>query len=184
MGDYKKAYRVGRVNEGGYVHRPDDKGLETYCGVSRKWHPDWEGWPIVDAEKERLKALDRKLERGDIIDDAQLEQMLEVFYKAEYWDKMNGDQIEEDSVATYIYDWCLTSGGARKAIQEELKLVADGVFGPKTLAAINAGGAGMLGKIKDARIRYYYALVQQDPANMANAKGWMNRAVGLYKSLK
>jgi lysozyme family protein len=177
MGDFKKAYSIGRVNEGGYVNRADDKGGETYCGVSRKWHPNWDGWEIVDAVKTQ-----RPLERGDIIEDAQLEQLLETFYRVQFWEQISGDQIEKDSVAAYIYDWCLTSGGARKAIQEELELVADGVFGPKTLAAINAGGAGMLTRIRDARIRYYYALVRQDPANMANAKGWMNRAVGLYKS--
>jgi lysozyme family protein len=178
MGNFQKAYAIGRVNEGGYVNRADDKGGETYCGVSRKWHPQWAGWGIVDAVK-----LQRQLKRGDIIPDVRLEQLLETFYRKEFWELICGDQIANDNVATYIYDWSLTSGGARKAIQKEIGVFADGDFGNDTLTAINAGGAAMLAKIRDARVKYYNALIQQDPANRVNASGWMNRALGLYQQL-
>ena len=38
--------------EGGYVDDPDDRGGETYKGISRKNHPAWEGWEIIDSMKE------------------------------------------------------------------------------------------------------------------------------------
>ena len=179
MGDFKKAYQVGRVNEGGYVNRADDAGGETYCGVSRVFHPDWAGWPIVDAYK-----ANHELKRGDVIADDQLEQLLEEFYRAEFWEKCAGDDITLDSVSTYIYDWSLTSGGAKKAIQEALQLKADGVFGPKTIAAINAKGVLMLSKVRDIRIQYYYELVKTNPKQVVNLKGWLNRATKLYEELK
>ncbi len=38
--------------EGYYANVTGDKGGETYMGVARKLHPDWEGWKYIDAYKE------------------------------------------------------------------------------------------------------------------------------------
>ncbi|HBF18469.1 MAG TPA: hypothetical protein DDW81_00145 [Cryomorphaceae bacterium] len=48
MADFEWAYRHTSNKEGGYVNDPSDYGRETYRGISRRWHPYWEGWKIVD----------------------------------------------------------------------------------------------------------------------------------------
>ena len=47
MAEFKKAYDKTMGHEGGYVHDPDDAGGETYKGISRRYHPGWEGWKVV-----------------------------------------------------------------------------------------------------------------------------------------
>ena len=44
MADFRLAYKKIEAAEGGYVNDPDDKGGETYKGISRKANPDWNGW--------------------------------------------------------------------------------------------------------------------------------------------
>ena len=39
-------------HEGYYANVEGDRGGETYMGVARNLHPDWEGWKYIDAYKE------------------------------------------------------------------------------------------------------------------------------------
>lgn len=39
-------------HEGYYANINGDRGGETYMGVARNLHPDWEGWEYIDAYKE------------------------------------------------------------------------------------------------------------------------------------
>jgi lysozyme family protein len=48
---FEEAFKVVVTDEGGYSNNPNDRGAETYRGISRKFHPDWRGWPIVDTAK-------------------------------------------------------------------------------------------------------------------------------------
>jgi lysozyme family protein len=52
---FKKAMKFTSKWEGGYVNHPDDPGSITYRGISRRFHPKWEGWKFVD-EKNFLEA--------------------------------------------------------------------------------------------------------------------------------
>ena len=38
-------------HEGGYVDDRDDRGGETYRGISRNNFPDWKGWKKIDGFK-------------------------------------------------------------------------------------------------------------------------------------
>ena len=179
MGNYSKAYPVGRKNEGGYVNDPDDKGAETYAGVSRKYYPDCGIWPIID----KIKA-ERDLHIGDLIDDPEIEKILFDFYRVEKWDKIKGDKIVDDSVATFLYDWSLTSGKAVRQLQRELAIEDDGIVGNGTLAAINAAGHGLLYRLYNARDAYYHYLVNKDPTQQKFLPDWLRRNNELYASLK
>lgn len=93
--------------------------------------------------------------------------------KKGYWDKCLADRIESQSVANIIVDWCYTSGQARKQIQKVLGVTADGIFGNKTLAAINSWPPYQLyNRIHMARIAYYRSLKDY----WRFGKGWENRA--------
>lgn len=180
MADYLIAYEVGRDNEGGYVNRKDDKGGETYCGIARNYWPKWRGWAIVDQHKAERGGT---IERGTIFGkDVVLEKMVKDFYYENFWKAIKGDDIDSQAVATYIYDWTLTSGGAKKKIQQALGLLADGYFGPVTVEAIN-NKADALKTIHDLRRAYYMGIVDKDQSQSVNLIGWLTRCTNLYKSL-
>lgn len=171
MANFKEAYDIGRVHEGGYSNHPKDKGGETYAGVARKYWPFWAGWKIIDAVKTK-----RRLRTGDKIQDKTLESLLKHFYEVNFWNKIKGDQIIDQKVANLFYDWVLTSGGAIKKVQESLHInPADGIFGQISVAKMNKaisliGGEAVFNKIKEARINYYKSLNQP-----TFIKGWLNR---------
>jgi lysozyme family protein len=75
--------------------------------------------------------------------------------------------------------------GARTAIKKVQKLLgvtADGIVGPKTLAAINGhSGDALFGQIKELRKKFYYGIVKQDPTQQIFLKGWLNRLEDLSR---
>ena len=71
--DLRKTYFPMLKREGFYNNDPDDMGGETYRGVARNYHPQWEGWAIVDARKQ---ALGRPLRRNERIPSAELDRMI------------------------------------------------------------------------------------------------------------
>ncbi|MDR1308836.1 MAG: hypothetical protein LBL95_02880 [Deltaproteobacteria bacterium] len=81
---FEDVYKKTEKFEGGYVNDPQDKGGETFRGISRKAHPDWEGWPLIDAAKELVgdtpRAIDRHFEN-----DQEMAAMVSRFYRVNYW---------------------------------------------------------------------------------------------------
>lgn len=169
MADFNRIYPFLRIWEGGYVDDPDDDGGETYCGVSRKAHPKWDGWPLVDSHK--------PLEEGVIIKNPALEVNLFSFYSKNYWQAVSGDSIISQGVANMACDWQVNSGDvSTKALQRIVGVFPDGVVGPKTIAAINAMPAALLlTKLRQYRIDFYHDLVRRKPKNQKYLKGWLNR---------
>jgi lysozyme family protein len=167
MADFDLAYELGRENEGGYSNDPSDKGGETYAGISRVYYPNCNIWPIVDQHK--------PLKRGAVIESTELDVRIKQFYRAEKWNKIHGDQILSKGVAAFLYDWTLTSGKAIKKTQELLGVTADGVFGPGTLAALNAAGDEFLQRLHECRGNYYRSLVEKDATQDRFLQGWLNR---------
>ena len=175
MALFEPAYRIGRRREGGYSNVSTDKGEETYCGVSSKYHPEFPGFAIINQIK-----LQRQIKQNEVIKDARLEAMLYAFYLENFWNKILGDKINSQSITSYIYDWSLTSGGALKQVQRLVGVEPDGIFGEATIAAINEKGGLLLPMLKDCRMRYYQHLVDNDSTQLANLKGWLNRAKEVY----
>ena len=44
-------------HEGYYANVSGDRGGETYMGVARNLHPNWEGWPVIDLYKSEVGAI-------------------------------------------------------------------------------------------------------------------------------
>ena len=143
MADFGKAYKVTMGHEGGYAKDADDLGGETYRGVSRKFNPGWAGWAKIDRAK-RQRGLPASLDR-----DATLQTDVAAFYKQHYWDRFQGDAIPSQAIAEELFDTGVNMGIARAVefLQRGLNvlnrneklysdLVADGMFGPKTLTAV------------------------------------------------
>jgi lysozyme family protein len=177
MASFDKAYQIVHGNEGGYANVPNDKGGETYCGISRVWHPTWGGWQMVDL----WKALHGTPRRGAYLEVPGLVEEVLGFYR-NTWDDLSGDQLRNQDVANQMYDFATGTGKAVQIMQNVLNgmgfaLKADNAFGPKTLAAINAADpATFYNRLKEARIAYYRYLVAQDASQAVHLAGWLARA--------
>lgn len=146
--------------EGGFVNDPLDKGGATNKGITIGTFRQFYG---KDATVEQLKH----------ITDAQ---WLHIF-KSGYWDRWRADQINNQSVANILVDWVWASGvHGIKIPQRVLGVVADGIVGPKTIAALNAQEpAAFFARIHDERIRFVEDIVRRNPTQARFLKGWKNR---------
>lgn len=133
-GAFAPAYAIVKVNEGGYVNDPVDKGGETYAGIARNIFGSWEGWSIIDAKKYRYanKVIPTNTKFSD------LDFLVTRFYQG-LWDKYRYGEITSQSIANLMFDFAVHSGAgnANKAIQRILNITADGVMGSGTIATIN-----------------------------------------------
>lgn len=146
--------------EGGYVDDPSDPGGATCKGVT------------LSAYRARYGSHRTKDDlRG--ISDGQWRAIM----KGDYWDKCKGDLIVNQSVAEIFVDWCINSGAAIiKKVQALVGAKADGIVGPKTIAAINAADQKKLhADIKSARREYFESVVRKRPSSKIYLKGWLNR---------
>src|SRR5574337_666905 len=151
MADFKQYFPKLISLEGGYSDDPDDKGGPTKYGVTIY---DWKKYGY-DVNK------DGKIDADDVkaitIEDA------ERIAKIEYWDVVQGDDINSQSVAEFIADWAYNSGvrTAVKRVQRLLGLTDDGILGPITLKSINSADPHVLfDRLKAAREAFFNALVK------------------------
>lgn len=111
--------------EGGFANDPDDSGGPTMKGVTiatykeycrRKGRPT----PTVDDLK--------RITNAEILDLANLL----------YWSKIQGDKINNQSIANLCFDCVWGSGtGYIKIIQKVLGVTPDGIFGAISLGTLN-----------------------------------------------
>lgn len=131
MAEFLIAYKRTHKNEGGYANIKADRGGETYAGISRVHWPGWAGWKIVDQHK--------PLRHNQYIADDNLSYQVRLFYKRNFWDKIQGDSINDQETANRLYDFGVTSGHSRtvKQIQNALGLKETGIIDKKLIEAIN-----------------------------------------------
>lgn len=160
MAEFKKYAPKLLQLEGGYTNHPDDLGGPTCKGVTLKTYQQYCG------KEKTVKDL-RNMSYG----------VWEEIMKDLYWDKCRADEIENQSVAEIVVDWCVNSGmvGLRK-VQELAGTKPDGISGPKTLAAINgADQQELFERIWKARQQFYVNIVKRNPSQKVFMNGWMNR---------
>ena len=100
----------------------------------------------------------------------------DLIFKEGYWDKWKADEIENQSIANLLVDWCWTSGiYGIKLPQRVLGVKDDGVVGSKTIDAINnyKDKKELFDKLWNRRKKHF-----QDIAKNGKEKflaGWLNR---------
>lgn len=153
-----------RVKARGYHCIAGDRGEHTMCGVTLKTFREWrkkQGKPVPTVND--LKAL-------------QYDEWLAIL-KQMFWDPCKADQINNQSIAQMLVDWRWVNGNqAVRDAQTVLSCVADGIVGPKTLAALNAPEPlSVFNRLKNARIRAYDKIVSRSPSQKKFHNGWLNR---------
>ena len=179
MTAFERALKFTLAWEGGHVSDPDDAGGETYCGISRVAHPDWEGWKYIDADevKELGMAQDVDALRGMVSD----------FYRAEYWDKMRCGNMP-GIVGIVVFDSGVNCGRktAVKWLQNVVRVPADGIVGNVTLSALNGTVLShevICADILDMRDERYDNIVMRNPVQVKFLRGWKNRTAALRKEV-
>lgn len=174
MAEFIKAFRKTIDKEGGYVNDPDDPGGETYRGLSRKNWGKWEGWVIIDLMK-RQPNFPASL---DV--DSELQELVNDFYRINFWDKIQGDDIESQEVAESIFDFGVNAGVSTSVLLAQMIVGAksDGVIGKNTLNALNGFNADyFLALFKIAKIARYASIVKKRPTSKKYFYGWVLRAL-------
>lgn len=137
-------------SEGGYSNRnpKDDPGGETKWGISKRAYP-------------KLDIKNLTVEHASQI------------YIRDYLTPFINAKLS-DSTVFQMLDFAVNSGvvGATKVLQKELKLVSDGVLGPKSIAKILATSeSDLVMLVTAARLDFMAGLKNWD----ANSKGWAHR---------
>lgn len=165
MADYKVIVPFILKWEGGYADVKEDRGGATNKGVTIATFRSVYG---KNKTKQDLKN----------ISDGQWNYI----FKKLFWDKCRCGDILDQSVANIIVDYAWMSGTSRaiKDVQAIVGAAADGICGPKTVAAVNKADAPILfNKIKARRIQFYNSIVKASPSQSKFLKGWMNRVNSL-----
>ncbi len=165
-------------HEGYYANVTGDKGGETYMGVARNIHPNWEGWAVIDLYKSEVGAI----KHNEKIKDDGLTFLVKEFYRHTFYHTYRIESIKNGALQEIIFDWCVNSGywgscGVQKALNRffDCDLKLDGIIGNQTVAAINSCEPAALFKvIKLARIHYYQTIAKRGE-NAKFLKGWLKR---------
>ena len=136
---FVNAFAATMQHEQGYANNPKDTGGETYMGIARNKHPQWAGWPIVDACLKAGQALSLEPKLTDLVRE---------FYFNEFWQPLWCHQIDPVSpeVAEELFEASVNCGPGNgvKFLQRALNalnsnqrlypdLSEDGAMGSKTL---------------------------------------------------
>jgi lysozyme family protein len=159
MADYKKLKPIILKWEGGWANDPADSGGCTMKGITIGTFRAYFG---------RTKTCNDLKKLTD-------NQWDTVFING-YWNKWLADKINNQSIANLLVDWFWTSGKyGIKYPQQVLGVTADGVVGPKTIAAINdyPNQKELFDKLWNRRKRYFEAIAKGK--NQKFLKGWLNR---------
>ncbi len=190
---FDEAYKRTCQNEGGYVNDPDDPGGETYKGISRRYHPGWIGWFIIDELKDNPAFPDA------LYINLGLEADVKGFYKERFWDQFLGDEFANKEIVCELFDTAVNLGVSRAVefLQRALNafnrdeklypdLVVDGQFGPKTLDALelylrNDYFDCLLLAMNCLQGTHYLEKMRESPIKEKYARGWFNDRVSLEK---
>jgi len=163
MADFSPSFEAVLLNEGGYklTTVQNDKGGQTYAGITRRSNPNWLGWAAIDAGGRPEAQLVRDLYRG------------------KYWDAVRGDELPQ-KVAASLFDFAVNAGAktAVKLAQLVVGVTPDGEIGPVTLKALNSVSPEVfVSQFAVAKIARYRDICMKDRSQSKFLLGWINRAL-------
>jgi lysozyme family protein len=174
MADFNAAFVLTMRAEGGYVRDPQDPGGETYKGVARRMNSKWDGWFLIDAMKKE-RDFPANLEGY-----AALQEKIRAFYEANYWDRIRGDEIQNQDIAESIFDFAVNAGpvASAKLAQMTVGTEPDGVVGPVTVAKINADDPrAFLAVFALHKIARYVGICEKRQESRKYFFGWVKRTL-------
>lgn len=150
---FDEAFEIVVGTEGGYVDDPQDPGGETNWGISKRSYP---GVDIKNLTKAAAKTI----------------------YLRDYWAKCRCDDLP-GFWRLSVFDCAVNQGrgDAIRFLQRAVGVADDGVFGPKTLAAVNRAGIQAFDDFQVYRVQDYAALGTFG----RYGKGWLRRVMLTFR---
>ena len=108
MAKFETAFEKVVFHEGGYVNDKDDKGGETYMGISRKAHPNSLIWEHIDKITKRFKTpsvITAELKKNNELTD-----LIKKIYKSDYWNPFDLNKEKSQRLANQIFDNAVNMG--------------------------------------------------------------------------
>lgn len=170
---FEDALKVVLRFEGGFVDHPADRGGATNKGITQATYDEYRTKQLLP--KRSVKEIEDK-------------EVKEIYRKL-YWEAVRGDEIVKiaPKVAVLVFDTAVNSGARRAIIflQQIVGTEADGILGPKTLAALKKrteaiGEKKIAAAYLGSRMRFYRNIVEKNPSQAVFLKGWTNRVRRLY----
>jgi lysozyme family protein len=177
MSSFEYAVYIVLHHEGGFVDHKSDPGGATNFGISLRYlsgqsivSGDFDGDGDIDAQD--IAAMSRT--------DAKK------LYKSGFWIPNKCDKIKSNLIATKVFDMAVNMGSrqAWKLTQRacgtlNVPIKADGIVGPKTLAAVNSlysKDYSLLIVLRKIQSQFYERLIERKPELAAFRTGWQRRA--------
>lgn len=167
-------------NEGFYSNDPVDAGGETVYGVSRRAHPDWLGWKIVDAARGKAGFP------GILRSDQELLGAARELYYDVYWTPVGAARLPHP-VGERLFDIAVNAGHATAGLCLQVALCAldvyvrvDGQIGPATLAAaarFDSEPDRLFDALQAVQGGFYLGLTIAKPSQRKFRRGWLRRAL-------
>lgn len=160
MSDYKKLIPIILKWEGGYAGNIDGQ-ICTNKGVTLATYRSYFG---KDKTCKDLKNI--------------TDEQWETIFKIGFWNRWKADNIDNQSIANLLVDWCYTSGiWGIKYAQAVLGVSIDGKVGPITLNAINnhPNPKKLFEDLWNRRKKHFESIASKDKTKQKFLKGWLNR---------
>ena len=135
MADFEKAFAKTIKAEGGYVNNPNDKGGETYMGITRKNHPKLNMWKIIDFYKTNVPNRKPKELNSILCRIKDIQEEVKTVYRKNYWNPIKLDMIYSQRIANQFFDISVNCGtySAIKAMQRVAGVKETGKLDDKTI---------------------------------------------------
>lgn len=162
MAQFAQAFEktVSRWERFELTDHPGDHGRQTYAGISRRFWGSWPGWELIDQGRPVPQDLVR------------------AFYRAQFWDAIEGNALQHQDVAEIIFDWAVNAGvgSAVRLTLYVLDLPTD-LGMQRALPALNSLSSPRLFVCEYAlqRVAHRAQVIQRDPTQAKWIEGWLNR---------
>ena len=149
--------------EGGWCNVPGDKGGETYCGISSRSWPAWDGWSIIAKAKIHTSY-------ENLMPQALADEMLE-----------QAVNLGILRAVMFLQKACNALNFRQGQVLFK-DLAIDGVMGAKTLAALESvltshSASDVLHCLNLQQGNYYLALAAANPVQRKFLAGWLKRTI-------
>lgn len=174
--DFRIAYTHIIKHEGWYANVPEDRGKETYGGISRKYNPNWWGWRFIDNYKRKNGPIPRYTHFPEL-------DFWVMDYYLDIWVKEGFYNLHHQNIANYVLDFRINGTIGAKLTNKTLKelgwknITKENVIDSTTIHALNNINRRLfLEHLKNRRIRFYKGIAERDTTQEQFLKHWIKRS--------
>lgn len=150
--------------EGQLSHDSIDTGGRTYSGITIKYHPDWDGWKIIDLE---LHPKHKHAMMSYLVLDK---------YR-EIWDTQHFEHIKDEDKAKYLFEYYVHTPSIFHSVINKLSKGKGNIKkGLDSVSIKYINDTLNIDTLCFARVKYYTEVVLKNESQTRFLKGWKKRA--------